>query len=177
MLYPLPPPPSFAFHVVEVMSSPRYHLKRMSEHSFRRTSLTFAHRARIPRGSDGILNGYRRSRPDSQRHPQSKSPTPHPQCIADPALQDLLSPHAHLPPIALAGLADIVTPSLARDVYADVGVLLTHSRAHVRKRAVLAMFKIFEQYPEALRTGFTRLRDRLVDDDPGMWRRWVKDWS
>jgi hypothetical protein len=29
------------------------------------------------------------------------------------------------------------------------------------------MFKIFEQYPEALRTGFTRLRDRLEDDDPG----------
>ena len=28
MLYPLPPPPGFAFHVVEVMSSQRYHLKR-----------------------------------------------------------------------------------------------------------------------------------------------------
>lgn len=28
MLYPLPPPQGFAFHVVEVMSSPRYHLKR-----------------------------------------------------------------------------------------------------------------------------------------------------
>lgn len=28
MLYPIPPPPSFAFHVVEVMSSQRYHLKR-----------------------------------------------------------------------------------------------------------------------------------------------------
>jgi AP-3 complex subunit delta-1 len=28
MLYPIPPPPGFAFHVVEVMSSPRYHLKR-----------------------------------------------------------------------------------------------------------------------------------------------------
>jgi AP-3 complex subunit delta-1 len=28
MLYPLAPPPSFAFHVVEVMSSQRYHLKR-----------------------------------------------------------------------------------------------------------------------------------------------------
>lgn len=29
MLYPIPAPPSFAFHVVEIMSSPRYHLKRM----------------------------------------------------------------------------------------------------------------------------------------------------
>lgn len=30
MLHPLAPPPSFAFHVVEVMSSQRYHLKRTS---------------------------------------------------------------------------------------------------------------------------------------------------
>jgi len=28
MLYPIPPPAGFAFHVVEVMSSPRFHLKR-----------------------------------------------------------------------------------------------------------------------------------------------------
>lgn len=28
MLHPLAPPPSFPFHVVEVMSSQRYHLKR-----------------------------------------------------------------------------------------------------------------------------------------------------
>lgn len=28
MLYPISPPAGFAFHVVEVMSSPRYHLKR-----------------------------------------------------------------------------------------------------------------------------------------------------
>jgi AP-3 complex subunit delta-1 len=31
MLYPIPPPPGFAFHVVEVMSSPRYHLKREAD--------------------------------------------------------------------------------------------------------------------------------------------------
>ncbi len=30
MLYPIPPPTGFAFHVVEVMSSPRYHQKRAS---------------------------------------------------------------------------------------------------------------------------------------------------
>lgn len=28
MLYPIPAPAGFAFHVVEVMSSPRFHLKR-----------------------------------------------------------------------------------------------------------------------------------------------------
>ena len=29
MLYPVTPPPSFAFHVVETMSSPKYHLKEV----------------------------------------------------------------------------------------------------------------------------------------------------
>ena len=90
------------------------------------------------------------------------------------------------------GLSDIVTPALARDVYADVATLTTHSRAHVRvwpsrptrrspslilsaavhlqvrKRAVLALFRIFERYPDAMRMGFSRLRDRLEDDDPGV---------
>lgn len=32
MLYPIPPPAGFAFHVVEVMSSPRFHLKRELYH-------------------------------------------------------------------------------------------------------------------------------------------------
>lgn len=39
--------------------------------------------------------------------------------------------------------------------------------SQVRKRAVLALFKIFERYPEAVKTGVARLRDRLEDDDPG----------
>lgn len=136
MLYPLPPPPSFAFHVVEVMSSPRYHLKRTSHTSAHHPRLTsLPCRARILGGPHGILNRHGRSRPYRQRNPQGNArytlldlhlPLIHGN------IQDLLSPHAHLPPVALAGLSDIITPSLARDVYADVGVLLTHSRPHVR---------------------------------------------
>jgi AP-3 complex subunit delta-1 len=38
----------------------------------------------------------------------------------------------------------------------------------VRKRAVLALFRIFERYPDAMRMGFSRLKDRLEDDDPGV---------
>jgi hypothetical protein len=45
--------------------------------------------------------------------------------------QDLLSPQASLPPLALAGLSDIITPSLAREVNQDVITLLSHSRPHV----------------------------------------------
>jgi len=109
--------------------------------------------------------------------------------------QDLLASHSHLPPLALMGLSDIMTPALARDVYADVATLTTHSRPHVRKtlptcalwltnkitarikqvrkRAVLALFRIFERYPEAMRMGFSRLRDRLEDDDAGESKSWL----
>jgi len=45
--------------------------------------------------------------------------------------KDLLASHSHLPPLALMGLSDIMTPALARDVYADVATLTTHSRPHV----------------------------------------------
>jgi hypothetical protein len=42
-----------------------------------------------------------------------------------------MASHPHLPPLALMGLSDIMTPALARDVYADVASLTTHSKAHV----------------------------------------------
>jgi AP-3 complex subunit delta-1 len=139
MLYPLAPPPSFAFHVVEVMSSPRYHLKRtfsvrvpfpvLTQFS---TELGYlaAPMAFSTDTEEVVLtvNGIRKVRPIFPTLLRT---------LADTALQDLLSPHAHLPPIALAGLSDIITPSLARDVYADVGVLLTHSRPHVSTLAYL----------------------------------------
>lgn len=49
------------------------------------------------------------------------------------ALQDLLSQQASLPLLALAGLSDIINPSLAREVNQDVITLLTHSRPQVGK--------------------------------------------
>lgn len=37
----------------------------------------------------------------------------------------------------------------------------------VRKRAVLCMYRVFEKYPEALEDNFSRLSERLDDDDQG----------
>jgi AP-3 complex subunit delta len=45
--------------------------------------------------------------------------------------------------------------------------MLNHSRAHIRKRAVVAMFKIFSKYPDAIPTGMPRVREKLEDSDPG----------
>lgn len=67
--------------------------------------------------------------------------------------------------VALAGLGDVVTPDLARDLSHDLVTMLSHSKATVRKKAVLVMYKIFLQYPEALRSSYPKLRERLEDSD------------
>lgn len=67
--------------------------------------------------------------------------------------------------LALSGIATIVTPSLATDIVDDVLVKLNHSRACIRKKAMLAMYKIFLKYPESLRVNFDRVIDKLDDSD------------
>ena len=69
--------------------------------------------------------------------------------------------------IALNGLSHIVTPELARDLSPELVAMLNHSRPHIRKRAVLAMYKVFTKYPEILPQSMNRLRDKLDDSDPG----------
>ena len=69
--------------------------------------------------------------------------------------------------MALNGLSHIVTEDLGRDLTRDLISLLTHSRPAIRKRAVLAMYKVFLKYPEAIEYGMTRLKERLEDPDIG----------
>ena len=69
--------------------------------------------------------------------------------------------------ITLNGFAQIVTADLARDLGPDVIKMLTHSRAQIRKRAILALHKVLTKYPELTPQAMTRLRERLEDPDPG----------
>lgn len=77
-----------------------------------------------------------------------------------------LSSHNHIEiGLALSGIATIVTPNLAQDIVDDVLVKLTHSKPYIRKKAVLALFKIFLQYPESLRSSLPRVIEKLDDED------------
>jgi AP-3 complex subunit delta len=69
--------------------------------------------------------------------------------------------------VSLNGLAHIASADLARDLSHDLVSMLNHSRAHIRKRAVLTLFKVFQRYPDALQHSFPRLREKLEDSDPG----------
>ncbi|ELR18756.1 adaptin subfamily protein [Acanthamoeba castellanii str. Neff] len=62
-------------------------------------------------------------------------------------------------------LANICTPDLARDLAADIVAILNSSRAYLRKKGILVLYKIFLKFPEALRPSFPRLKDRLEDTD------------
>lgn len=60
MLYPVTPPPSFAFHVVEVMSSPKYHLKEVGY---------LASEGAFPEGTEEVVltvNGIKKVSPTAQ---------------------------------------------------------------------------------------------------------------
>mmetsp|Transcript_22386 Transcript_22386/g.22573 ORF Transcript_22386/g.22573 Transcript_22386/m.22573 type:complete len:1277 (+) Transcript_22386:138-3968(+) len=66
--------------------------------------------------------------------------------------------------LAINSLANIVTHDLARDCMGDMVSLMSHTKPYVRKKAVLAMFKLYVKYPQGLRLTFEKLKDRL--DDP-----------
>lgn len=77
-----------------------------------------------------------------------------------------LNSHNHIEiGLALSGIATIVTANLAKDIADDVVMKLSHLKPYIRKKAVLALFKIFLQYPESLRTSLPRVIEKLDDTD------------
>ena len=67
--------------------------------------------------------------------------------------------------LALLGIATIVTPNLSKDINDDVLLKLSHLNPYVRKKAILAMYKIFLQFPDSLRQNFSRIIEKLNDND------------
>lgn len=68
--------------------------------------------------------------------------------------------------MTLNGISHIVSPELARDLSPELIAMLSHSRANIRKRAILALYKVIMKYPEASQYGLARLKERLDDPDP-----------
>lgn len=77
--------------------------------------------------------------------------------------RDLSSPNQYEVGLALYCMSSVCTPDLAKDLVSDVVNLLNHQRAYIRKKAVLSLYKIFLQFPEALRPTYPRLKEKLED--------------
>lgn len=91
--------------------------------------------------------------------------------------------------VAINCIANICTPDLARDLLSDTATMLTSSRPYIRKKATLAMYKLYLQcalarrcagggggsspaavacarrYPQGLRLTFEQLRAKLGDEN------------
>jgi hypothetical protein len=65
-------------------------------------------------------------------------------------------------------LANIATEDLSRDLLADVVTMLTSSRAYIRKKATLLLYKLYLKYPQGLRLTFDNLKRRLTDESPAV---------
>ncbi|KAG2050585.1 Adaptor protein complex AP-3 delta subunit [Suillus hirtellus] len=70
--------------------------------------------------------------------------------------------------VTLNGVSSIMTADLARDLSPELVGMLNHSRPHIRKRAVAAMYKVFQKYPDSLHHGIGRLQEKLEDSDPAV---------
>jgi AP-3 complex subunit delta-1 len=79
-------------------------------------------------------------------------------------IQDLASTPADTA-LALNGLSHFVSPDLARDLTQELNAMLNHSRARIRKRVILALFKVIQQHPESLPYCLPRLTEKLEDPD------------
>lgn len=67
--------------------------------------------------------------------------------------------------LALSGIATIVTPNLSKDINDDVILKLNHTKPYIRKKAILAMYKIFLRFPESLKINFNKIIEKLDDSD------------
>uniref|UniRef100_A0A0W0GBD1 AP-3 complex subunit delta n=1 Tax=Moniliophthora roreri TaxID=221103 RepID=A0A0W0GBD1_MONRR len=117
-----------SFHVVEVMSSPRIHLKSVGY---------LAAGQSFDQDTDVLM------------------------------LTTNLLKKAYVS-VTLNGISNIVTPDLARDLSPELIRMLNHSRPHIRKRAVIALFKAIQRYPEVLQHAVSRMKEKLEDPDPGV---------
>ncbi|KAF8240817.1 Ap3d1 protein [Tricholoma matsutake] len=120
-----------SFHVVEVMSSPRLHLK-----------------------SVGYLAAVQSFEQDTDVL----------MLTTNLLKKDLSSTPADVA-VTLNGIAHIVTPDLARDLSPELIGMLNHSRPHIRKRAILALYKLLVKYPETAKYARPRLEEKLEDPD------------
>jgi AP-3 complex subunit delta-1 len=128
-------PSNASFHMLEVMASPRYHLKQVG---YMAASQCFTQDTEVLILATNMIK------------------------------KDLRSPSPLDVAVALNGLSHIITPDLAQHLAPDVSTLLTHSKATIRKRALLVLHAIVLQYPPALEQCLGRLSDRLQDADPGV---------
>merc|ERR1719197_1585737 len=82
--------------------------------------------------------------------------------------KDLGSKSQYETGMALTCLSAICSPDIVRDILGDLSAMLASSRPYIRKKTMLCLFRVFVRDPQALRTCFPKLKERLGDEDQGV---------
>ena len=70
--------------------------------------------------------------------------------------------------LAINCLSNIVTEDLGRELLPDLLHLLKHPSPYVRKKALLCLYKVFLKYPQGLRLSFDQIKLCLEDSHPSV---------
>ncbi|KAL9006968.1 MAG: hypothetical protein Q9188_000256 [Gyalolechia gomerana] len=123
-----------SFHVLEVMSSPKYLQKRV-----------------------GYLGAVQSFRPDTEV-----------LMLATNLLKkvtDITSSPIPTVALPLITLPHIITSSLALSLLPDLLPRLSHSTPNVRKKTVVALYRLALVYPATLRPAWPKIKDLLMDSE------------
>ncbi|KAL3788883.1 hypothetical protein HJC23_002637 [Cyclotella cryptica] len=70
--------------------------------------------------------------------------------------------------LAINALSNIVTEDLGRELLPELLHLLNHPSPYVRKKALLCLYKVFLKYPQGLRLSFDKIKLCLEDAHPSV---------
>ncbi|KAL8778321.1 MAG: hypothetical protein Q9213_007467 [Squamulea squamosa] len=79
--------------------------------------------------------------------------------------KDISSPSVPTIALPLVTLPHVVTSSLAMLLLSDLLPRLSHSNPNVRKKTVVALYRLTLAYPETLRSAWPKIRDLLMSED------------
>ena len=122
------------FHIVEVMSQPKFSQKRIGYLS---SSICFTETTDVSLLTTNLFKKARRLLIMKK-----------PGRVTSPLSQDFASNNQYEVGMAINCLANICNADLARDLVADIVALLNSHKPYVRKKAVLVLYKIFLKFPE-----------------------------
>ena len=76
-----------------------------------------------------------------------------------------MSPSIPTLSLTMITLPHLVTPSLALSLLPDMIPRLSHSNASVRKKTIVALYRLALIYPETLRSAWPKIRDMALNED------------
>jgi AP-3 complex subunit delta len=144
-----------SFHVLEVMSSPKYHQKRVgylgAVQSFRPDTEVLMLATNLLKKVSTIYDG---ALPLRVQHADKRA-----------KIQDLGSTTPTVISLPIATLPHVITPSLALSTLADLLPRMSHSHANIRKKTLVTLYRLALVYPAALRAAWPKIKERLMDTD------------